>query len=343
MISLRQLKRMLIIDIFGISTLVLPVGLAKTAGIYGGAAIILGTIIEIIIVAVTFRDKDKKLQKKSPVFIIWSLFVLVQLIIGGTVCIKLATKMISVNLLPGENKYIIALLFVIVSWYMIERGIEGKARIGEIVFNYIFIHLIFMFAFSMSDFKLGDVFLKEGHDGNNIILGTYLVLAVFSIILVLLFKADCYQDNRMAKKGLVTALTFCGVLNLIIYEILEGVFSNNVIMNKNWPVISLMTVANVPGRICTRVDAIMAALWIISLLSLLSFFIYASTMVVKGITDKCKRWIIPGALSLAFFAAYVGSEYFEGAYEAIKLFALYVGVPIMLLVFLIRGKDDEKN
>ena len=125
MISLRQLKRMLIIDIFGISTLVLPVG----------AAIILGTIIEIIIVAVTFRDKDKKLQKKSPVFIIWSLFVLVQLIIGGTVCIKLATKMISVNLLPGENKYIIALLFVIVSWYMIERGIEGKARIGEIVFN----------------------------------------------------------------------------------------------------------------------------------------------------------------------------------------------------------------
>ena len=52
MISLRQLKRMLIIDIFGISTLVLPVGLAKTAGIYGGAAIILGTIIEIIIVMI---------------------------------------------------------------------------------------------------------------------------------------------------------------------------------------------------------------------------------------------------------------------------------------------------
>ena len=50
-------------------------------------------------------------------------------------------------------------------------------------------------------------------------------------------------------------------LNLVIYLILLGVFRTELLAHRRWPVIDLMAVVKLPGKLLERQDALMVGIW----------------------------------------------------------------------------------
>ncbi|MCU6763104.1 Spore germination protein YndE [uncultured Roseburia sp.] len=287
-VSIRQMKRLLFLEIFGISSLLLPGILAKICRTDGVFAMAAGAFLAAVLVKGLCRARIKKVMEKqeaqrvqnSPpaavsVFQKIRAFLLLLLFCAlGGFLLYVLTTVIENQLLDTEFIWIILLTLLIAGGYGVSRGVECRARIYEILFWFLLVPLIIMLILAARDVN-ADYWLPVFFSGwGNFLLGTVICFGFFMIsALAVLFMPYCAKPEQTGSAAVQT-ICLAAALNIGLYLILLGVFQADLLASLKYPVISLMAMAQIPGGLFERQDALMVAIWFFSLFSLFNSFIF---------------------------------------------------------------------
>lgn len=231
-ISERQMARLLIFDMCGISTLLLPGLLGKMLGTDGVFAILLGAVPVYLFTFLPELLQEKRknsntrngsntsnisnigksypeiLKKQGNGFI--RIFVLVVytvegILLAGYGLFLLSDLMVS-ELLKDSSFVLAAVLLMLLCGYGIWQGIEGRARVYEILFWFVFLPLVLMLLLATKDVNTIYWTPVMVHSWGNFVKGTAAVVLLYGTMAFVLFLQPYLAENvrvgRTCRKSL---------------------------------------------------------------------------------------------------------------------------------------------
>ena len=343
-ISLRQISRIMILDLFGLSSLVLPRIVADMTGADGIVCFLLGMGGGILLLGViqgnvrymegSYYQYLKKTmgQILSDVFMVF--YLLYFIILAGYVLYQLDILILS-WLLPKGNYWMVEVLLLLLAAYGTFRGIEGRVRIYEILFWFLGIPLLIMLIFATGSVDTDiwtPVFYTKGRGYMEHSITVWSYLLPLSGLLFL--KEFAQKPERLVKSGKIAVITVT-ILNVVIYLILIGNFGQKTVQVLKHPVITLMGMVDLPGGFFTRQDVTMTAIWFFALFALLHTGVFQGTLIMKQLCNEKKSnysmWV---ALIFIFFIAdsFIKNGFMEDIFKA---YQERIALPGMLVILII--------
>ncbi len=343
-ISLRQIRRLLILDLFGLSSLLLPGLLAESAGpdgifcIAAGMTLAVGYIWILGKVLARMRGDYYSCMKTlfgsiiSDLLMVFYLFFF--LLLAAFVVYQL-TGLVRAWLLPQGSYGWISFLVLILAAYATMRGIEGRARIYEILFWFLLIPLILMMLLAARGVN-PDYWTPVCMSGwQNFGQGTLRVFVFFLPVFFILFlKPYCTKPQRLCRCAR-QAVFLTAILNGIIFLVLLGNFQTKTTSFLQRPVITLMSMVKLPGGFFARMDAFMTAIWFFSLFALMNTGVYYASHIVKELFhERRTHYGLAAVMALEFGL----SQWFFSYHQADAVYAWYlkyIALPVLVLLPLI--------
>lgn len=350
-ISNRQTKRLLIFDMLGITTVLLPKVLAKYSGSDGIFALLVGMLLAIVYLH--FIEKlDKKgldifsiLKKKKSGF--WEeavrlFYLFLFLGLAGYVT-YLQCSMIQTVLVKDESFYLLAVCVLVLAGYGIRHGLEGRARIYEVLYWFLLIPFLAMLLFACKDVK-ADYWCPIFFSGTeNWLKSAFTVFMFFHIgCLTFLIQGQGTKKKKSLPARLAVGIT--GLWNMALYLILLGVFQCKMVAAEDYSAVVLMSMVRLPGGFLKRQDAFMMAIWFFSLYALLNACVYQGSVQLKHITGENgqKRYTVLMCIAVYFLAVL----FFHNK-EALYCFTnrlAPMGVFLScIIILIIKWKSKEKK
>lgn len=360
-ISLRQIRRLLMLDLFGISSLLLPGLLSKSAGTDGifciGAAFVLALVyIWILGKVIKGMEGDyyscmKKLTGTIISDLLMLFYLFFFLLLSAFVLYQL-TGMVRAWLLPEGSYGVICFLVLLLAAYATIRGIEGRARIYEILFWFLLAPLLLMLALAVRGINPDYWTPVFESDWQGFGQGTLQVFVFFLPVFFILFlKPYCTKPEKICSCARWAVGAAAG-MNCAIYLILLGNFQVKATGALARPVITLMSMVKLPGGFFARMDAFMTAIWFFSLFALMNTGVFYSGHILKELfREKKTHYSLLTVLVLTFGLA----QWFYTYHNADNVYAWYlknlalpvlVALPLVLLALLAfrkRGRLRKKG
>lgn len=357
-ISERQAFRLLTYDLLGLSTLILPGVLARTAGRDGIFGIAIGTAAAILYLRMLCAlQKDCALdfpayleQRLGRVWgkLVQAGFLLYLLLLAGYTAYLFADAVL-MSLLREESFYLVLCLLLILVFYGLWGGLEGRARIYELLFWVLLIPLFLMLFFSLDEIRT-DYWIPVFTAGaGSIAEGGYYVFSVLAVIMLILFLGNRVKEKEgLFRLGKRAVLLTAGI-HAALYLILLGIFGERALGSMEYPAVTLMSTVRISGLFLRRTDAFMFAVWFFTLYALLTSCIFYSGEIVLQLLAKKAGQVYGGKREKA---AYVAAILLTGAtavvcyrslewMERLVWLLCYVGTPFLVLVpfglYLSRG------
>ncbi len=348
-ISERQAFRLLTYDLLGLSTLILPGVLARTAGRDGIFSIAIGMAAAILYLRMLCAlqkdcalDFPAYLEQRLGRFwgkLVQAGFLLYLLLLAGYTAYLFADAVL-MSLLREESFYLVLCLLLILVFYGLWGGLEGRARIYELLFWVLLIPLFLMLFFSLDEIRTDYWSPVFTAGAGSVAEGGYYVFSALAVIMLILFLG-----NRVKKKETLfrlgkRALLLTGGIHAALYLILLGVFGERALGSMEYPAVTLMSTVRVSGLFLRRTDAFMFAVWFFTLYALLASSIFYSGEILlqllgkkAGQADGGKREkaAYAAAILLTGAAAVVCYHSFEWMERCVWLLC-YVGTPFLVLV-----------
>lgn len=356
-ISVRQLNRMLVFDLFSISSLIIPYLVTTASGRDGLICIIIGTVLTLfysyIMIWFGNRAEDDYLlfSKKTVGSIITFLFGILycfKLFFSCVFSVGLLAEIINETLLTDTNYKFIIIAIIFVISYAAYKGIEVRARIAELLYYLILVPLFFAFILGMMNIEITNIMPLFTEKASHLISGSYQVLLAYSGVEFILFVIPFTHKEKKVVKEVTKSIITVGVLNIIIFIATVGFMGVYATKEKLWSVIDVMQVIELPGGLVQRQDGILIGFFIISTFILLSTFIYyLSSITSKIIQVKDYRFfIVPfGILLFLVVANFVD---IKGLFQYYQRYMMYIGMPqsiiipiIIFIVASIRGTSKK--
>lgn len=350
-ISGRQMGRLLVYDMMGISTLLLPGMLAQSMGADGIFAILFALIPALGVSYLIERAaKDKTagytnlVQKSVPPFLsrlIFLFYILEGIWVAGY-ALYLFGDFIMRNLLKEESFWLIIVIGILLGGYGIREGIEGRARIYELLFWVLLLPLLLMLLLAARDVDTSYWTPVFAHDAGSFLKGTALVFVFYMIILFALFFLPYLREDVQAGMQIRKSLIITAVLNAAVYLICLGVFGSSTLAGLPYPVLTLMSMVKLPGGFFERQDAFMVAIWFFTLYALMNTgMFYASELCRNLIKGMGTKWRIGVTMVLTFAAAalFYKVATVKTIFFTVQCYAavpLCIGIPFVL--YLVKGR-----
>lgn len=341
-ISTRQIRRLMICNLFGISSLILPEILAKNSGIDGSLAIIAGvagTFVFLLLLGICLRQMggqgyDSYLQEafgKVPAGLCMIFYFIYFVLLSGFAAYT-ACHLILRNLLRQEPFTVVLLVLLFAGAYGIYGGLEGRVRVYEILFWILAAIFLIMLAFSLGSvdvYKWVPFFTDSGLD---FIWSSYLVFGFLSLIFFALFLKPFCAEETSIRRTFGWALLITGVLLSVLYLILAGVFGTGSLAQTPFSAVVLMSMVELPGGFLERMDAIMVGIWFFALYALMDHTIFHSVeILMRTFSLKKKRY--PAALVLILvYAAAAGCWRSMLFLELVSRLFYQAAVPLSVLI-----------
>ena len=358
-ISKRQMFRLLTFDLMGIGTLLLPTALAEKSGKNGmlsiaigiGAGVCLtllyGWVIDSMGEGEGYLAYLKRCFGKVCGTILLIYYALYYLCMGGYAAYVFG-HLIVVNLLKNQSFYWIVAGILALAVYGILQGIEGRARVYEILFWFLMVPLFLMLFFAARDVEVPRLFPIYESEGRGLWTGAYLTFSVFSLGGFSLFLVPFAKEKKGIHSACLRAVLFCGILLLALQGILQGMFGTKAMAALEYPVVTLMSMIQIPGGFLQRQDALMVAIWFFTVFALLSSSMFYASENLKALCGGKKERFCIGIVAVCLFGIAVFCYRSAAFSEAlIKLFLmiatpLAVGIPIVARVlFCFRKKKKQ--
>lgn len=374
-ISGRQAFRLLTYDLLGLGTLLVPTALAQTAGRDGifciGIAVVAALWYLKILSGVAAdmeqgnhtsergtgrEDFAGYLERRCGVFcgkLLKLGYVIYFVLLAGYVAYQF-TVIILKNLLREEAFWLVLLILLLLATYGLSGGLEGRARVYELLFWFVMAPLLLML-FSALDEICVDYWTPVFTGSlSGIWRGSYAMFVWFAPVFLVVFLGSFVEKRQALFRAGRAALLFSGILYAVLYLILLGIFGAGALASMDTPVITMMSTVKITGGFLKRTDAFMLGIWFFTLYALLSSAaFYGGGMLQSLVTGQRggrrtsgeKSWA--GYLVLA--AAFVLAEIFYRSEEACEYFHIFfscVGTPFVVavpvLLWLLRGKEGRK-
>lgn len=347
-ISERQVTRLLTFDLLGYSALMIPSSLAREAGTDGIFSLVLGIGVGFVYLLL-LKNVLTRIPSTYSAYIkencggFWGSvikigYMIYFLCLAGRVAAIFA-ELIRKELLEEQFLLILTVILAL-TFYGVIGGIEGRARVYEILFWIVLVPLIVMMLSTIptvdADYWM-PIFTatKAG-----VVRGGYDTFLGCSVLFLLPFLAEYVKKRESlyacGKKSLfITAGILC-----LMYLILLGMFGSKALATMDYPAVTMMSRVQITGGFLKRVDAIMFGVWFFTLYALLNSLVFFGGKLwmefLEPIEDvmrqkKTECICMLAEIVLVFLLAnrFYGSEAAKNTFEK---FFWYIGTPFVVLV-----------
>lgn len=354
-ISGRQVFRLLTYDFLGMGTLLLPTMLADTAGRDGIFCILAGILSTFLYLKLlryllkgmktSYPDFLKQKCGKICGYVLWGGYFLYFILMASYTAYLFSTLMLN-GLVENVSFYLVLLLILLLAFYGMAGGIEGRARVYEILFWFLMIPLFLMLFAACREVKpvyWSPVFVA---DGKEVLNGSYYVFFCYSMVSIVLFLKEYVADRRKCVGAAEKAVWFSGGVFAALYLILIGLFGVEALAQMKFPAVTMMSRVQVTGGFLKRTDAFMFSIWFFTLYAMLnSMVFYSGNLAAKVIRDcggylEGKKRMLPYLILLLLVYGVAVLFYRNQQFLDRVTFLLWrigtpfvVGVPLLLCVF----------
>ena len=363
-ISGRQVFRLLTYDFLGMGTLLLPTMLADTAGRDGIFCILAGILTTFLYLKLlryllkgmktSYPDFLKQNCGKICGYVLWGGYFLYFILMASYTAYLFSTLMLN-GLVENVSFYLVLLLILLLAFYGMAGGIEGRARVYEILFWFLMIPLFLMLFAACREVKpayWSPVFVA---DGKEVLSGSYYVLFCYSMVSIVLFLKEYVADRRKCVGAAEKAVWFSGGVFAVLYLILIGLFGVEALAQMKFPAVTMMSRVQVTGGFLKRTDAFMFSIWFFTLYAMLnSMVFYSGNLAAKVIRDcggylEGKKRMLPYLILLLLVYGVTVLFYRNQQFLDCVTFLLWkigtpfvVGVPVLLCLTGERKKHKKK-
>ena len=363
-ISGRQVFRLLTYDFLGMGTLLLPTMLADTAGRDGIFCILAGILstffylklLRYLLKGMKTSYPDFLKQKCGKVcgYVLWGGYFLYFILMASYTAYLFSTLMLN-GLVENVSFYLVLMLILLLAFYGMAGGIEGRARVYEILFWFLMIPLFLMLFAACREVKpayWSPVFMA---DGKEVLSGSYYVLFCYSMVSIVLFLKEYVADRRKCVGAAEKAVWFSGGVFAVLYLILIGLFGVEALAQMKFPAVTMMSRVQVTGGFLKRTDAFMFSIWFFTLYAMLnSMVFYSGNLAAKVIRDcggylEGKKRMLPYLILLLLVYGVTVLFYRNQQFLDCVTFLLWkigtpfvVGVPVLLCLTGERKKHKKK-
>lgn len=293
-ITIKQLKLLLILDIFGMGITVLPQRAVLYGGQNGWLLVLVGMLFAIIClffinsIAKTygndsFVDYICKLIGK-PLGVILSFGFIIKIMMGVAMELRIFSEILKELMLFNTPFWVISISMLLVSGYMASKGYEARGRIGEILIFIVFLPLAFVFLVSIFDIDFSNLkpFFKEINQVDAI-KGSFYMLFHFTGIEYIFLVYPYIKEKEKIQKSSINAILIVGIVMTFITMLTIARFGKYDISYQMWPVLEMMDTIDLPGSFIERQDALIMVFWIISIFMMLNAGLFFSSLIFKDI------------------------------------------------------------
>ena len=363
-ISGRQVFRLLTYDFLGMGTLLLPTMLADTAGRDGIFCILAGILSTFLYLKLlryllkgmktSYPDFLKQKCGKICGYVLWGGYFLYFILMASYTAYLFSTLMLN-GLVENVSFYLVLMLILLLAFYGMAGGIEGRARVYEILFWFLMIPLFLMLFAACREVKpayWSPVFVA---DGKEVLSGSYYVLFCYSMVSIVLFLKEYVADRKKCVGAAEKAVWFSGGVFAVLYLILIGLFGVEALAQMKFPAVTMMSRVQVTGGFLKRTDAFMFSIWFFTLYAMLnSMVFYSGNLAAKVIRDcggylEGKKRMLPYLILLLLVYGVTVLFYRNQQFLDCVTFLLWkigtpfvVGVPILLCLTGERKKHKKK-
>lgn len=356
-ISLRQLKILLILDLFSTTSLILPRVAAESAGRDAWICIIIGTIIASIYVLIithltkkfskeTFMEYSERVLGRFLSIILGLVFIL-KLIISAAFGVRLFSELIKETLLQDTPIEIIILSMLLIISYAARKGFECRARIGEILIFIVFIPIILILFFALPEVKISKLMPIMVANPKDILSGGFFISLTYSSLEFLLIATSFTNKPNRIKYSSLFSLIFVGIFNCFLVFITLGIFGEVGTQRQIWPVMTIMQVVKLPGGLIERQDALMISFWILSMFAVLNAYVFYISVLTQGIFKlKEQNFLVLPFLPVIYLVALIPDNIVQ-AYDYMKYIMNYSGllflvaVPLLIIIISKIRKEGD--
>lgn len=363
-ISGRQVFRLLTYDFLGMGTLLLPTMLADTAG-RDGIFCILAGILSTFLYLKLLRYLLKGMKTSYPDFlkqncgkicgyVLWGGYFLYFILMASYTAYLFSTLMLN-GLVENVSFYLVLLLILLLAFYGMAGGIEGRARVYEILFWFLMIPLFLMLFAACREVKpayWSPVFVA---DGKEVLSGSYYVLFCYSMVSIVLFLKEYVADRKKCVGAAEKAVWFSGGVFIALYLILIGLFGVEALAQMKFPAVTMMSRVQVTGGFLKRTDAFMFSIWFFTLYAMLNSMVFYSGNLAEKVIRDCggylegKKRMLPYLILLLLVYGVTVLFYRNQQFLDCVTFLLWkigtpfvVGVPVLLCLTGERKKHKKK-
>ena len=363
-ISGRQVFRLLTYDFLGMGTLLLPTMLADTAG-RDGIFCILAGILSTFLYLKLLRYLLKGMKTSYPDFlkqncgkicgyVLWGGYFLYFILMASYTAYLFSTLMLN-GLVENVSFYLVLLLILLLAFYGMAGGIEGRARVYEILFWFLMIPLFLMLFAACREVKpvyWSPIFMA---DGKEVLSGSYYVLFCYSMVSIVLFLKEYVADRKKCVGAAEKAVWFSGGVFIALYLILIGLFGVEALAQMKFPAVTMMSRVQVTGGFLKRTDAFMFSIWFFTLYAMLNSMVFYSGNLAEKVIRDCggylegKKRMLPYLILLLLVYGVTVLFYRNQQFLDCVTFLLWkigtpfvVGVPVLLCLAGERKKHNKK-
>ena len=363
-ISGRQVFRLLTYDFLGMGTLLLPTMLADTAGRDGIFCILAGILSTFLYLKLlryllkgmktSYPDFLKQKCGKVCGYVLWGGYFLYFILMASYTAYLFSTLMLN-GLVENVSFYLVLLLILLLAFYGMAGGIEGRARVYEILFWFLMIPLFLMLFAACREVKpayWSPVFVA---DGKEVLSGSYYVLFCYSMVSIVLFLKEYVADRKKCVGAAEKAVWFSGGVFAALYLILIGLFGVEALAQMKFPAVTMMSRVQITGGFLKRTDAFMFSIWFFTLYAMLNSMVFYSGNLAEKVIRDCggylegKKRMLPYIILLLLVYGVTVLFYRNQQFLDCVTFLLWkigtpfvVGVPVLLCLTGERKKHNKK-
>ena len=363
-ISGRQVFRLLTYDFLGMGTLLLPTMLADTAGRDGIFCILAGILSTFLYLKLlryllkgmktSYPDFLKQKCGKVCGYVLWGGYFLYFILMASYTAYLFSTLMLS-GLVENISFYLVLLLILLLAFYGMAGGIEGRARVYEMLFWFLMIPLFLMLFAACREVKpvyWSPVFVA---DGKEVLSGSYYVLFCYSMVSIVLFLKEYVADRKKCVGAAEKAVWFSGGVFAVLYLILIGLFGAEALAQMKFPAVTMMSRVQITGGFLKRTDAFMFSIWFFTLYAMLNSMVFYSGNLAEKVIRDCggylegKKRMLPYLILLLLVYGVAVLFYRNQQFLDRVTFLLWrigtpfvVGVPVLLCLTGERKKHNKK-
>ena len=299
-ISGRQVFRLLTYDFLGMGTLLLPTMLADTAGRDGIFCILAGILSTFLYLKLlryllkgmktSYPDFLKQKCGKVCGYVLWGGYFLYFILMASYTAYLFSTLMLN-GLVENISFYLVLLLILLLAFYGMAGGIEGRARVYEMLFWFLMIPLFLMLFAACREVKpayWSPVFVA---DGKEMLSGSYYVLFCYSMVSIVLFLKEYVADRKKCVGAAEKAVWFSGGVFAALYLILIGLFGVGALAQMKFPAVTMMSRVQVTGGFLKRTDAFMFSIWFFTLYAMLNSMVFYSGNLAEKVIRDCGGYL----------------------------------------------------
>ncbi|MDE7313860.1 MAG: spore germination protein [Eubacterium sp.] len=369
-ISSRQIKRLLVFDLFGAASLLLPSQLAKSGDGIGVWSILAGMAFAGIYLWMLHTcccrmpsDYMEYLKTGWGGFLARLLYLCYAClsIVTCAWAAKLLAELMCGTLLDNREFPWALLVVLLLALYGAAAGMEARARVYELLFWVLVIPLVILLLLCVRQVQVMQWFPLLG-DGDAISWsffwsGTWQCFAAFLPLTFVLFLIPHVQEPKKTCRAAAGATLLDGIALVVLYLILLGIFGSGALAKEEYPVITLMGMVKIPGDFIKRLDAVMVGGWFFTLYALIGTTLYYGVVIMRRALTGWEAYKKAGGIGkqvwfLALAVAAYGIAYWfylspQAEVRAMRMFYL-AGVPFAVLVpavslFLCKGEAERRQ